>query len=178
MASNFTERRVVVTGLGVVSSLGHDLDTFWNHLLAGDCGIDKITSFDTTGFDTQIAAEVKNFDPSPAFPAPKEVRRTDRYSQFGVHAGWQALCDSGLDLNKVNRDEIGVFLGSGIGGLQTTAEQHKILLSRGPGRLSPFLIPRLILNIASGLFSMYSTLHAPTFPPLHPTPSATPASTH
>jgi len=128
MASNFTERRVVVTGLGVVSSLGHDVDTFWNHLLGGDCVIDKITSFDTTGFDTQIAAEVKNFDPSPAFPSPKEVRRTDRYSQFGVHAGWQALCDSGLDLNQVNRDEIGVFLGSGIGGLQTTAEQHKILL--------------------------------------------------
>jgi len=163
MASNFTERRVVVTGLGVVSSLGHDLDTFWNHLLAGDCGIDKITSFDTTGFDTQIAAEVKNFDPSPAFPSPKEVRRTDRYSQFGVHAGWQALCDSGLDLNKVNRDEIGVFLGSGIGGLQTTAEQHKILLSRGPGRLSPFMIPMLILNIASGLFSMYYKLRGPNF---------------
>ena len=163
MATNFTERRVVVTGLGVVSSLGHDVDTFWNHLLAGDCGIDKITSFDTTGFDTQIAAEVKNFDPSPAFPSPKEVRRTDRYSQFGVHAGWQALCDSGLDLNKVNRDEIGGFLGSGIGGLQTTAEQHKILLSRGPGRLSPFMIPMLILNIASGLFSMYYKLRGPNF---------------
>src|SRR5260221_3324371 len=147
MASNFTERRVVVTGWGVVSSLGHDVDTFWNHLLAGDCGIDKITSFDTTGFDTQIAAEVKNFDPSPAFPSPKEVRRTDRYSQFGVHAGWQALCDSGLDLNQVNRDEIGVFLGSGIGGLQTTAESHKILFGPGPGPLSPVMIAALHLHL-------------------------------
>jgi 3-oxoacyl-[acyl-carrier-protein] synthase II len=149
--------------LGVVSSLGHDIDTFWNQLLSGACGVDRITAFDTTGFDTQIAAEVKNFDPTPAFPSPKEVRRTDRYSQFGVHAGWQALRDSGLDLDKVNRDEVGVFLGSGIGGLQTTAEQHKILLARGPGRLSPFMIPMLILNIASGLFSMYFKLRGPNF---------------
>src|SRR5882672_12922736 len=138
MATNFTERRVVVTGLGVVSSLGHDVDTFWNQLLAGDCGIDKITSFDTTGFDTQIAAEVKNFDPAPAFPSPKEVRRTDRYTQFGVHAAWQALKDSGLDLQKTDLDRVGVMIGSGIGGLTTTTEQHKILLERGPGRMSPF----------------------------------------
>ena len=152
-----------MTGLGVVSPLGHDIETFWSRLLAGDCGIDKITAFDTTGFDTQIAAEVKNFDPTPAFPSPKEIRRTDRFSQFGVYAGWKALVDSGLDLNSANRDGIGVFFGSGIGGLQTTAEQHKILLDRGPGRLSPFMIPMLILNIASGLFSMYYKLRGPNF---------------
>src|SRR5436190_3279578 len=163
MPNNFTERRVVVTGLGVVSSIGQDIDTFWNQLIAGGCGIDKISSFDSTAFDTQIAAEVKNFDPTPAFPSAKEVRRTDRYSQFGVHAGWQALRDSGLDLDRVNRDEIGVFLGSGIGGLRTTAEQHKILLERCPDRLSPFMIPMLILNMASGLFSMYYKLRGPNF---------------
>jgi len=163
MTGNSRERRVVVTGLGVVSPLGHDIETFWSRLLAGDCGIDKITAFDTTGFDTQIAAEVKNFDPTPAFPSPKEIRRTDRFSQFGVYAGWKALVDSGLDLNSANRDGIGVFFGSGIGGLQTTAEQHKILLDRGPGRLSPFMIPMLILNIASGLFSMYYKLRGPNF---------------
>ena len=163
MASNPFERRVVVTGLGTVSPLGNDVDSLWNHLLAGACGVDKIKSFDPSGFDTQIAAEVKNFDPTPAFPSPKEVRRTDRYSQFGVHAGWQALCDSGLDLEKVNRDEVGVFLGSGIGGLETTAEQHKVLLDRGPNRLSPFMIPMLILNIASGLFSMFYKLRGPNF---------------
>jgi 3-oxoacyl-[acyl-carrier-protein] synthase II len=149
--------------LGIVSPLGNDLDSFWNQLLAGACGIDRITSFDASCYDTQIAAEVKKFDPTPAFPSPKEVRRTDRYSQFGVYAGWQALLDSGLDLNQVNRDEIGVFLGSGIGGLETTAQQHKVLLDRGPGRLSPFMIPMLILNIASGLFSMYYKLRGPNF---------------
>src|SRR3989441_3040986 len=163
MTGNSRDRRVVVTGLGVVSSLGHDIETFWSRLLAGDCGIDKITAFDTTGFDTQIAAEVKNFDPSPAFPSPKEIRRTDRFSQFGVYAGWKALLDSGLELERVNRDEVGVFFGSGIGGLQTTAEQHKILLERGPGRLSPFMIPMLILNMASGLFSMFYKLRGPNF---------------
>ena len=163
MGRNSSDRRVVVTGLGIVSPLGNDLDSFWNQLLAGACGIDRITSFDASCYDTQIAAEVKKFDPTPAFPSPKEVRRTDRYSQFGVYAGWQALLDSGLDLNRVNRDEIGVFLGSGIGGLETTAQQHKVLLDRGPGRLSPFMIPMLILNIASGLFSMYYKLRGPNF---------------
>src|SRR5437870_4699289 len=163
MASNWTERRVVVTGLGIVSPLGNDADAFWQQLLAGKCGVDKITSFDTAGYDTQIAAEVKNFDPTPAFPSPKEIRRTDRFAQFGVYAGWQALRDSGLDLDRVNRDEVGVFFGSGIGGLKTTAEQHKILIDRGPGRLSPFMIPMLILNMASGLFSMYYKLRGPNF---------------
>jgi 3-oxoacyl-[acyl-carrier-protein] synthase II len=163
MASNWTERRVVVTGMGIVSPLGHDLQSFWNHLLAGQCGVDKITSFDASCFDTQIAAQVKDFNPAPAFPSPKEVRRTDRYSQFGVHAGWQALRDSGLDLDSVNLDEVGVFIGSGIGGLETVTEQHKILLERGPGRLSPFMIPMLISNMASGVFSMYHNLRGPNF---------------
>jgi len=163
MPSNWQERRVVVTGLGVVTPLGHDLDTFWKRLIAGECGIDRITAFDATDFDTQVAGEVKNFDPTPAFPSPKEVRRTDRYSQFGVHAGWQALRDSGADLDKLNRDEIGVIIGSGIGGLETTTAQVKVLLERGPGRLSPFMIPMLIGNMASGVFSMYNNLRGPNF---------------
>jgi 3-oxoacyl-[acyl-carrier-protein] synthase II len=154
---------VVVTGLGVVSPIGNDVQAFWSNLLAGQCGVDKIASFDSSKYDTQIAAEVKGFDPLPAFPSPKEIRRTDRFSQFGVHAAWQALRDSGLDLEKVNRDEIGVFIGSGIGGLETTAAQHTILLERGPGRLSPFMIPMLILNMASGLFSIYYKLRGPNF---------------
>ena len=162
MASH-QERRVVVTGIGVVSPLGHELGVFWNNLISGQCGIDTITSFDPALYDTKIAGEVRNFDPLPAFPSPKDVRRTDRYSQFGVHAGWQALKDSGLDLAKENCDEIGVFLGSGIGGLATTTEQVKILLERGPGRLSPFMIPMLISNMASGLLSMYHNLRGPNF---------------
>jgi 3-oxoacyl-[acyl-carrier-protein] synthase II len=163
MTGNSTDRRVVITGLGVVTPIGHQLDVFWNNLIAGQCGIDKITAFDATPFDTQIAGEVKNFDPTPAFPSPKEIRRTDRYSQFGIYAGWSALKDSGLELEKENRDEIGVIIGSGIGGLATTIEQHKILLDRGPGRLSPFMIPMLISNMASGLFSMYNNLRGPNF---------------
>jgi len=163
MANNYSDRRVVVTGMGVVTPLGHDLDTFWQNLITSQCGIDKITAFDTSAFATQIAGEVKNFDPTPAFPSPKEIRRTDRYSQFGIYAGWSALKDSGLELDKENLDEIGVFLGSGIGGLATTSEQHKILLERGPSRMSPFTIPMLIGNMASGLISMYFNLRGPNF---------------
>src|SRR5947209_3000788 len=163
MAINPVERRVVVTGMGIVSPLGNDVQSVWDNLLSGQTGVDRITSFDPSGFDTQMAAQVKNFEPGPAFPSPKEVRRADRFAQFGVFAGWRALQDSGLDLNKVDRDEIGVFFGSGIGGLETTAEQHTVLLQRGPGRLSPFMIPMLILNMASGLFSMYYRLRGPNF---------------
>ena len=163
MASNSSERRVVITGLGLVTPIGNSVTDFWNNLIAGQCGVDQITAFDPSAFDTKIAAQVKNFEPGPAFPSPKEIRRTDRYSQFGTHAAWQALKDSGLDLDKVNRDEVGVFIGSGIGGLQTTSEQIKILLERGPGRLSPFMIPMLISNMASGLISMYHGLRGPNF---------------
>jgi 3-oxoacyl-[acyl-carrier-protein] synthase II len=174
MASSWSDRRVVITGLGVVTPLGHDPQTLWQNLVSGQCGIDRITAFDPAEFDCQIAAEVKNFDPSPAFPSPKEAKRSDRFAQFGVYAAWQALRDSGLDLERVNRDEIGVFIGSGIGGLHTTAEQHKVLLSRGPGRVSPFMIPMLILNMASGMFSMYYKLRGPNVA----TCSACATSTH
>lgn len=163
MPNNSADRRVAVTGLGVVAPIGNDVETFWKNLISGQCGIDKIASFDASPYDTQIAGEVRNFDPAPAFPSPKEVRRADRFSQFGVYAAWQALKDSGLDLQKENRDEIGVIIGSGIGGLETTAEQHQVLLNRGPGRLSPFMIPMLISNMASGLVSMFFELRGPNF---------------
>ncbi len=161
--SSWSDRRVVVTGIGCVSSLGTDADTLWKNILAGRSGISRITSFDVTNYDCQIAAEIRDFDPNPAFPNPKEVRRTDRFSHFGIYAGWGALKDSGLDLEKANRDEIGVFIGSGIGGLHTTEEQHSVLLSKGPSRISPFMIPMLILNMASGLFSLYYKLRGPNF---------------
>lgn len=161
MAVHWTERRVVITGLGVVTPLGHDPATLWKNLLASECGVDKITLFDSSPFATQIAAEVKDFDASDAFPSPKEARRADRFAQFAIFAGQQAILDSGMDLNKVNLDEVGVFIGSGIGGLSTTEQQHKILLNKGPGRMSPFMIPMLILNMGSGLFSMYYNLRGP-----------------
>jgi 3-oxoacyl-[acyl-carrier-protein] synthase II len=163
-----------VTGVGVVASLGQDIETFWQNILAGQCGIDKITAFDVSAYDCQIAAQVPVFEPGAAFPSPKEARRADRFAQFGVTAGYRALLDSGIDLDKTNRDEIGAFIGSGIGGLYTTEEQHKVLLAKGPGRLSPFMIPMLILNMASGLFSMFHKLRGPNFA----TCSACATSTH
>ena len=174
MASNGSDRRVVITGLGTVTALGHDIDTFWKNIIAGQCGVDRITSFDPTAYDCQIAAEVKEFDPSPAFPSPKEVRRTDRFAQLGIYAGWRALQDSGMDLEKLDRDQIGAFIGSGIGGIQTHADQHAVLMNKGPGRISPFLIPMMILNMASGVFSMYYKLRGPNLA----TCSACATSTH
>jgi 3-oxoacyl-[acyl-carrier-protein] synthase II len=174
MVSNPSERKVVVTGLGVVTPIGHSVADFWSNLLAGQCGVDMITLFDAAAFDTKIAAEVRDFNPAPAFPSPKEVRRTDRYSQFGIHAAWQAIKDSGLDLDKIDRERAGVMIGSGIGGLATTCEQHKILLERGPGRMSPFTIPMLISNMCSGLVSMYWGLRGPNIA----TVSACATSTH
>jgi 3-oxoacyl-[acyl-carrier-protein] synthase II len=163
MANNASERRVVVTGIGVVTPLGHTLSEFWNNLLAGRCGVDRITAFDASAFDTQIAAEVRNFDPAPAFPSAKEIRRTDRFSQFGVYAAWAALQDSGADLERLDRDEIGVVIGSGIGGLDTTSQQLRVLFERGPRRLSPFMIPMLISNMAAGMFSIYYNLRGPNY---------------
>ena len=156
-----TRKRVVVTGLGVITPLGQGIGAFWENLLAGQCGIGPVTAYDTEGYACTIAGEVKDFDPTPAFPSPKEVRRTDRFTQFAMVAGWEAINDSGLDLDKANRDRIGAFIGSGIGGLGTMEKQHKTLLARGPGRISPFFIPMMILNMASGMFSLYNGLRGP-----------------
>lgn len=174
MASHGLERRVVVTGLGAVTALGNDIETFWKNIIESRCGVDRIASFDPANYDCKIAAEVKGFDPVPAFPSPKEVRRTDRFAQLGIYAGWRALLDSGMDLDKLDRDQIGAFIGSGIGGIQTHADQHSVLMNKGPGRISPFLIPMMILNMASGVFSMYYKLRGPNVA----TCSACATSTH
>ncbi|MCP5518101.1 MAG: beta-ketoacyl-ACP synthase II [Verrucomicrobiales bacterium] len=161
MAGPSSYPRVVVTGLGVVSSLGLGMEPFWRRLIAGDCGVRRITQFDPAQHDCQIAAEIGEFDPNPSFPTPKDARRSDRYTKFAVMAGHQALLDAGLDLERTDLDQVGVFIGSGIGGLQTTEDQHTVLMQKGPGRISPFMIPMLILNMASGLFSMYYRLRGP-----------------
>src|SRR5256714_8616948 len=109
MARNWSDRKVVITGLGVVSPLGSEVDTFWNNLISSKCGVERIATFDPSQFATQIAAEVKDFDPTPAFPSPKEIRRTDRFSQFGVYAAWQALHDSGLDMEEIDHNVIGAL---------------------------------------------------------------------
>ncbi|MBO4716059.1 MAG: beta-ketoacyl-ACP synthase II [Verrucomicrobia bacterium] len=171
---NGSNRRVVITGIGIVSSLGQDVDTFWKNIINSKCGIQKITLIDPTDYACQIASEVHDFDPTPAFPSPKEVKRSDRYSQFAVFAGWRALNDSGLDLDKEDRTQIGCFFGSGIGGLSTTESQCRVLFERGPRRLSPFMIPLLIQNMGSGLFSIFHGLGGPNFA----TCSACATSTH
>ncbi|MBC8326198.1 MAG: beta-ketoacyl-ACP synthase II [Verrucomicrobia subdivision 3 bacterium] len=166
--------RVVVTGMGVASSLGCEVEELWQNVIDGQCGIDRVTSFDISDYTCQIAAEVKDFDPAPAFPNAKEVRRADRFTQLGIYAGWKALEDSGMNLEELDRDQIGSFIGSGIGGLGTQEAQHTVLTSRGPGKMSPFTIPMLILNMASGVFSIYNGLRGPNMA----TCSACATSTH
>ncbi len=154
--------RVVVTGMGVVTSIGHDVDTFWSSLLAGKCGVQRVTSFDPTAFACQIGAEVRDWDAAKHMD-PKEVRRNDRYTHFGFVAAKQAMKDSGLDLAKEDADRIGVIIGSGIGGMQVYETQLKNLFDRGPRKVSPFTIPGLIVNMCSGLVAIEFGARGPNF---------------
>lgn len=144
------QQRVVVTGMGVVTSLGKDVETFWNSLLAGKSGISKIESFDVSEYPTQIAAEIHDFNPED-YVERKEARKMDRYVQFAYAASTQALQDSGLKIGEsVEAERIGVIVGSGIGGLGTWEDQFTTLLQKGPKRVSPFFIPMMIANMGSG----------------------------
>ena len=147
--------------MGVVTPLGNELETFWQNLLAGRSGISRITRFDTTEYDTQIAGEVRDFDPRTVFNNPKEHKRTDRFTHMAMGAAKSAVRDSGLDLEKVNRERVGVLVSSGIGGLKTLEDQHTVLQTKGPSRVSAFTIPMLISNMASGLISMELDLRGP-----------------
>ena len=155
------DRRVVITGMGVVTPVGNDLESFWRSLQNGVSGVAKIQAFDTTGFDCQIAGEVRDFDPKKYFNNPKDVRRTDRYTHLAMAAAKMAKEDSGLDLEKVNRHRFGAIVSSGIGGLKTLEDQHSALVNKGPSRVSAFTIPMLISNMASGLISMEYGLQGP-----------------
>ena len=155
------DRRVVITGLGVVSPVGNDLETFWKSLVEGKSGIGRITAFDISQYDCQIAGEVRNFDPKPVFKNPKDVRRTDRFVHLAMAAAKMSIQDSGVDLEKVNRDRFGTIISSGIGGLKTLEDQFTILKNKGPSRTSPFTIPMLISNMASGVISMEFGLRGP-----------------
>ncbi len=146
-------RRVVVTGLGVVSPVGSSVSKFWESLTAGKSGIGRITKFDPEGYPVQIAGEVKDFDPLEYFDR-KEVRRTDPFIQFAVGAAVQAVKSSGLEESDVDKTRVGVLIGSGIGGLSTIEQQLKILWEKGPRRVSPFCVPMEIINMASGLVSI------------------------
>ena len=156
-------RRVVLTGLGVMTPIGNDVDTFWRNCINGVSGIELIQAFDTEGYDCRIAGEVRNFEPKDYFKNPKDPRRADRFAQFAMAAAKMAMTDSGIDLEKVNRERFGVIVSSGIGGLKTLEDQHSALLNKGPSRVSPFTIPMLIGNMASGLISMEWGLRGPNF---------------
>ncbi len=148
------ERRVAITGVGVVSPNGNDLTSFWESMKNGRSGIGYIESLDTTDYSCKIAGEVTDFDPKPFYKNPKDARRSDRYTHLAIAAAKMALGDSGMDPDSVDRTRVGVMVGSGIGGLQTLETQHQVLLEKNPSRVSPFLIPMMISNIASGLISM------------------------
>ncbi|MBO0694865.1 MAG: beta-ketoacyl-ACP synthase II [Verrucomicrobia bacterium] len=157
-----TNRRVVITGLGVVTPVGNDVETFWSNLKNGVSGIHTIDAFDTTGYDCRIGGQVRDFDPKPFFKNPKDVRRTDRFTHLSMAAAKMALEDSGIDIaNLKQRDRFGVIVSTGIGGLKTLQDQLRILLTRGPGRNSPFTIPMLISNMASGVISMEFDVRGP-----------------
>ncbi len=155
-------RRVVVTGLGAVTPLGNSVSEFWSNVIAGKSGVGDITSFDASHLPTRFAAEVRNFD-APALMGKKEARKADRFAQFAIIAAKEALADSGLHITDDNRDDIGVIMGSGIGGIITIENQHKVMLEQSADRLSPFFIPMLISNIAPGLISMNMGVRGPTF---------------
>lgn len=155
------KRRVVITGVGVVSPLGNDADTFWKNLLEGKSGISRITSFDVTDYPTKIAGEIKDFNPED-YMDKKEIRRTDRFVQFGLAAAKMAVENAKLEITAENAERVGVYIGSGIGGLSTWEEQHQVLLEKGPRRVSPFFIPMLIANMASGAVSIQYGAKGPT----------------
>jgi len=153
MRHDALHKRVVITGLGVVSPIGIGVDAFWESLVSGRSGIGPITRFDASDFPSQIAGEVKGFDPLDYLES-KEVRKLGTFIQFAVAASREAKSDAGLEINAHNGERVGVHIGAGIGCLPTIEEQHKRLLERGPRRITPFFIPKLIINMASGYVSI------------------------
>lgn len=156
-----SERRVVITGIGCVSPLGNDLKSTWDGMKAGRSGIGRITLLDPEPYECRIAGEVKDFSPDPYFRVPKDSRRSDRYVQFAVAAAKMAMEDCGIDVAATDSRRFGVMVGSGIGGLGTLEREHEVCLTKGPKRVSPFTIPMMISNIASGIISMEHGLHGP-----------------
>ena len=160
LAPNRAPQRVVVTGIGAVTAQGRDIETIWKACLSGCSAVSAVTLFDASAYATRIAAEIKEWDPSP-WMDKKEARRLDRVIQLAVAAAKMALEDSGLVVDNDNRDRIGVQIGSGIGGLATLEENHRVLLEKGPGRVSPFLVPGMIADMGAGYVSIALGLRGP-----------------
>ena len=156
-----TKRRVVVTGLGVITSLGESVDEVWDALCAGRSGIGPITRWDTSTYPVRIGGECTNFDVTKYGVDTREAKRLDRFGQFGIAASVNAVKDSGIDFTKEDSFRCGVIIGSGIGGIETIEEQHKILTERGVSRVSPFTVPRLMANAASGNVSILYHINGP-----------------
>lgn len=161
---NYTGNRVVVTGMGALTPLGLDINTTWEGLVDGKSGIDHIAQFDASSLETRFAGEVKGFDPVE-YMGRKEARRMDRFSQLAVAASVEAVRDAGLEINDTNKANIGVLIGSGIGGLLTMSEQVRILIEQGPDRVSPFLVPMMIADMASAQVSIALGARGPNFCP-------------
>lgn len=156
------KQRVVVTGMGVMTSLGSELESFWNNLMEGKSGVSVVEAYDFSEYPTRIAAEIKNFDPEAYGLDKKEARRMDRFVQFAAVASKKAVEDAGLEIGaNCDAERVGVMVGSGIGGLGTWEDQHNILLQKGPKRVSPFFIPMMIANMASGQVSMLTGAKGP-----------------
>ncbi len=155
------KNRVVITGLGAITPVGNDIPSFWKSLKEGRSGVGMLTSFDAAAFDSRVAAEIKDFDPAFYGMDHKEAKRTAKFVQYAVASAKQAIASSGLDLEKEDKNRIGVLIGSGIGSLYTIEEEHKVMLNKGPSRMSPFLIPMLIVNEASGFVGIRFGLKGP-----------------
>ncbi|MEM9445405.1 MAG: beta-ketoacyl-ACP synthase II [Verrucomicrobiota bacterium] len=158
-----SKRRVVATGIGTINPLGNDLETFWKNLVAGKSGIGPVTHFDASNLNSRIAGEVKGFDPLEYLDNAKEVRKCDRYTQLAIACARQAFQDAGLEKDAYPAERSSVFIGAGIGGLKTLEDNHSNGLNRGPGRISPFMIPMMISNIASGMIAIEYHFKGPNF---------------
>ena len=155
-------KRVAVTGLGVISPVGNDVPAFWNALCSGTCGIGPITKFDATDYPVKLAAEVRNFDPKQ-YMEKLDILHSDVYTHFAMAAACQAVADSGI-AGTLDAERVGVYIGSGIGGIATFMTEHSKLLNRGPRRVSPYFIPMMIPNMASSMIAMRYHFHGPAMP--------------
>ncbi len=153
-------KRVVVTGMGALTPIGNTLSDYWDGLLSGKNGIGQITRFDASQHKCRIAGEVKGFDPHD-YMERKQAKHTDRFAQFAVAASKQAVADAKFEINDLNAEQVGVIIGSGVGGLQVLEDQQEIYLNRGPGKCSPFMIPMMIGNMAAGLTAIYTGAKGP-----------------
>src|SRR5438309_4201953 len=162
MTSNSNGRRVAVTGMGFVTPIGSDIETVWSNLIEGVSGVGRITRFDTTNFDTKIAAEVKGFK-AEEYMDRNTARHIGRYCQFALAASKQALAQAGLDPAGMNPDDVGVIVSSGIGGMEEIEKSHTALMERGPKRISPFTVPMMIADMAAGIVAIHTHAGGPNY---------------